>query len=380
MTADIDALYTLSLSSRTQYLTNFASVTVQIDSMSAVIGGIAVSTRANSSFFSLALTTAVGRDVFNVMNATNSNLNDLQNSSATAFYNTINSTMMAVRTDTATLAGIIRSTMSELADNTNTINGVTNLVSWNSLKDVPAGFADGSDDGGGGGGIAAVDVFDGTSHVATSNTITLRTPYGPASVAGASALITTVTVMGSTNPYRSISIPAGSWIGCGQSSASQINGGFAMTSTATAYNVFGETYHLFENPRSTTQFACASLRMPYEWDGSSVAFQVIWHTTGTSGIMVNKLAGWSLGGISVSSGSSIYSAVTSSATVWSAFSSTNTEIHTPQSSAYQILGTPLPGQRVRFVLNSGGGGFTGLPRMTDVLIWYRESIWDGRLR
>jgi len=51
----------------------------------------------------------------------------------------------------STTQDIIKSTASELADNTNTINAVTNMVSWNSLKDVPAGLADGEDATGGGG-------------------------------------------------------------------------------------------------------------------------------------------------------------------------------------------------------------------------------------
>jgi hypothetical protein len=140
-------------------------------------------------------------------------------------------------------------------------------------------------------------------------------------------------------------------------------------------------FHIFDVPFSTMSFACASFRMPFEWDGSSIAFSTVWHTTGTSGPMTGGLnMAWSLGAVAISSGSSIYTVVTSSVTTFTTFTGTNTDIVTNQSAAYSIVGTPAPGQRVKFVLNAGGGGFTGLPRMTETLIWYRQKYWDGGLR
>lgn len=84
----------------------FSTFTVQIDSISATIGGIAPSTRTLASNFSLWLSTT---------------------------------------------QGIIKSTAANLADNTGTINAVGNPIHWQKLYDVPAGFADGTDDGSGGG-------------------------------------------------------------------------------------------------------------------------------------------------------------------------------------------------------------------------------------
>lgn len=223
-----------------------------------------------------------------------------------------------------------------------------------------------------GGGLAFT--FDGTIATVFS-TVAVQTPFGLATVLNSNNS-STMTVFGATNPYTSISLPASAWVGVTPASASAENAGFAMTSTATAYNNFGETYHLFACPNTTFSFVTTSFRMPFEWDGSSIAFQVVWHSTGGQ----QTTMGWSLGGVVTSSGSSIYQAATSSATVFSTFTGSNTEIMSNQSAAYNLVGTPAPGSRVKLFLCAQGGTFSGRPRMTEVLIWYRKSVWDGRLR
>lgn len=252
----------------------------------------------------------------------------------------------------------------------------TNVIAQGNINNTFGGytFPDGTTQltaaSGQGGGF----IYNGI--VATSfSTFSVNTPFGPSSVASGAG-IATATVMGSTNPYRTISLPASAWYGCGQSSASKINGGFAMTSTATAYNTFGEAFHYFDPPASTTSFVCGSFRMPFEWDGSSVAFQVAWHaSTGAQTTM-----GWSFGAVAIASGTSIYQAVTSSVTTFSAFTSSNTELLTNMSASYSVLGNPVPGSRVKTVLNAGGGTFAGFPRMTEVVLYYRQAVWDGKNR
>jgi len=87
---------------------------------------------------------------------------------------------MSLPVFTSTMTDILKSTTSELADNTNTINAATNMVSWNSLKDVPAGFADGTDNtGGGGGGGASIEVLNGTTQISSNSVATFNFSSGP---------------------------------------------------------------------------------------------------------------------------------------------------------------------------------------------------------
>ena len=184
-------------------------------------------------------------------------------------------------------------------------------------------------------------------------------------------------VYNSTTPYTTISIPAAAWWGVSPSSASKVNGGFVMTSTGTsAFNIPGDSYHLFDPPASTATFAITSFRMPFEWDGGTIAFQVSWHAS--SGARTN--VGWSLGAVAISSGDSVWQSFTSSVTVFSTFASSFTEILSPMSAAVTVGNSPAPGDRVKLRLSAGGANFAGFPRMTEVLIWYRKAVLDGRLR
>lgn len=116
----------------------FSTFSVQVDSVSASLGGIPVSTRAFANFDSARSST------FSVqIDSISAAIGGVHPSTRT------NASNWSVWL--ATTQAVIKSTTSELADNTNTINALTNMVSWNSLKDVPAGFADGTDATGGGG-------------------------------------------------------------------------------------------------------------------------------------------------------------------------------------------------------------------------------------
>lgn len=89
--------------------------------------------------------------MYTLINATQTNVYTLINSTRTNIYTLINSTQAQSYTITNSTFAAIQSTASNLADNTGTINTVGNPVDWNKLKNVPAGFADGSDDGSAGG-------------------------------------------------------------------------------------------------------------------------------------------------------------------------------------------------------------------------------------
>jgi len=62
-------------------------------------------------------------------------------------------------------------TETELGTNDGTINQGGDYVSWNKLKDVPAGFADGDDGGGGGGGLGTVREVDASPSVGSVVTL-----------------------------------------------------------------------------------------------------------------------------------------------------------------------------------------------------------------
>ena len=287
-------------------------------------------------------------------------------------FNTINSTMMAVRKDTATLA-------MEVSTRTLVYNGGINITAFAQGANVTlsqsgstltiAGAAGGG--GGGGGGFT----FDGSAHAAFS-TVSIRTPFGTASVAASANNVSSFTILGTTAPYATISIPASAWVGV-KSSATPLNGGFVnISSGASPYNIMGLPFHEFNAPTSTPSFATTIFSMPYDWDGSSIAFEVrSFKSTGTTTIL-----GWSLGGVALSSGTNLWTANTSSATVWTSYNSSWTIVDTDMSPAYNIEGSPRPGSLVKFWISAFGGRFDGLPKMVDVVIAYRKAIWDGRVR
>jgi len=84
---------------------------------------------------------------------------------------------------TGTVMDVIKTMSSELSDVTNTINTSDNPVSWNSLKDVPAGFADGTDatgEAGGGLSDANWEIHNSTAMIkdqARSNVVASSAAY-----------------------------------------------------------------------------------------------------------------------------------------------------------------------------------------------------------
>jgi hypothetical protein len=77
-----------------------------------------------------------------------------------------------------TTNSVISSTASGLAAEGGTVNTAGNPVSWNQLKNVPAGFADGIDDTGAGGGISVAD-FELHRSTADPKIENLSTSSGP---------------------------------------------------------------------------------------------------------------------------------------------------------------------------------------------------------
>ena len=184
-------------------------------------------------------------------------------------------------------------------------------------------------------------------------------------------------VLSSTTPYRSFSIPAAAWLGVMPASASWRNGGFVLRSSHTgAYNQFADDFHEFNSPFSTRTFVETSFDMPDSWDGSSIAWQVTWYaSTGVA----HQNVGWSLQGVSNSSGSFVYQTATTSSTVFSTNITSFTVVKSDPGSL-NILGSPAPGAFVKLILSACGGQFDGMPRMKSVKIWYREAVWDGKPR
>lgn len=232
---------------------------------------------------------------------------------------------------------------------------------------------------GGGGGVANVFTFDGSLNTAYS-TITLQTPFGNAPVATSG--ISSFTVLGVTNPYRTLSIPLVSCIGAGVSSASWTNGGIAISSGRPTWpwdQLFPDAWHEF-NTSTYSFLVCPSFRMPFEYSGGSIAFQVSWYaSTGQA----NTNTVWSIGAVAITSGTSAVPTFVSSASVVSTWISSNTEIVTPPV-AFNIEGTPRPGTKVKpWLTVSGGDGrdtFLGVPKATELMISYPVNVWDGKNR
>ena len=251
----------------------------------------------------------------------------------------------------------------------------SNSVQWSGgILGMPSGFSDGIDNTGSGGGFT----FDGTNVTAYS-TFSIQTPFGLASVSAASG-ISTFTVFGATNPYRAISLPAASWLGMMPSSASWSNSGFAISSPSVSnfYARHRVIFHEFIN--STRAIAFTELQMPWDWDGSTVGFQVRWFaSTGT----LNTNVIWEVGGVAISSGDAAFPSYVSSSTVVSTYKAAN-QISFTDMTTLTFDASPLPGDTIGlFWTEDGGDGrdtFDGIARGSQVVINYRVSTMDGRPR
>ena len=250
------------------------------------------------------------------------------------------------------------------------INGSNYLIG--SGKAVAAG-------GGGGGGSAFS--FDGTIATAFS-TMSIQTPFGQLATVANSPTASTFTILGTTAPYRSFALGAGSWLGVLVSSGSAENNGFAQVSTYTAaypYTQIPTVFHTFTN--STRTCVYADINMPYEWDGSSIGVNVSWFaSSGTA----NKNCRWCMAAVAISSGASAENVVfTSSACAYSTFIGGYKNARSPTFSLTPE-GNAQPGDNIRALLfvdgNDGNDTFDGIPRMTNVQVLYRTAIWDGKPR
>ena len=116
----------------------------------------------------------VATDTTTIFDALNSTAVQLSNHITSA-----NSTMTALSASTSTLLSLIKSTASNLAA-PGVINTASNPMDWTKLKEVPSGFADGTDDGGAGGQstFPVVLASGGDVFLATSPFIAINGMFG----------------------------------------------------------------------------------------------------------------------------------------------------------------------------------------------------------
>ncbi len=87
-------------------------------------------------------------------------------SSVAPDFDSVRSSMVAIRQSTSTFFGVFQTTTAGLSSSAGSVNDGGNPVHWNQIRGVPAGFADETDDTGGGGGTGGQIVyFTGTSNV-----------------------------------------------------------------------------------------------------------------------------------------------------------------------------------------------------------------------
>lgn len=191
-------------------------------------------------------------------------------------------------------------------------------------------------------------------------------------------------ILGSTAPYRSISLAAPAWIGMGVSSANADNNGFTKTSSYTATNSYQNLPSYFQELYPSTRTMIESeVEMPYEWDGSSIGITITWLSTGSITVGQNTRLCAAAVGFSSGSVSTTDTIFTSSAAVFSTYTGGYRVTKTPTISITPEGGVK-GGDFVKIVIfNDGGDGannFTGVVRFLNATILYRQAIWDGKPR
>ena len=183
----------------------------------------------------------------------------------------------------------------------------------------------------------------------------------------------------STTPYLSFSIPAGSFVGMGDSSGSWANQGFAISSAGPMgqipFNRMRRSFH--EMRHDTYSFVYADFQMPWDWDGSSVGVRFwAWASSGTA----NTNFVMAFGAIGTSSGTTAYPTVTdvSSTSVVMTYVAADQMIYSRIGSL--SIPNALPGQILTcFVTRLGDNGrdtHIGLTRFGGVTIFYRRKGFE----
>ena len=263
-----------------------------------------------------------------------------------------------------------------------------NAVPWSGgILDMPSGFADGVDNTAAGSGTDELNpnfgYYDGAANTKSSSA-TFLTPFGRASVS-ADTLMSTITIMGSTWPYASVNIPAGSWtgFGIGGRKASEDNAGFAQSSSPLAYNRLPDAFMEFKN--STRSFAFAHFTVPTDYlIGSTLSYTFDWY--GGSGTAQTNVRFCSLA-VSVSSGSAMFPVWSSSSCVTSTYKAVNQSAKSStmaagghETATFTVSGNPAPGDKAVIVIfRDGADGrdtFAGFMWMTNFDVYYRRGKFD----
>lgn len=233
-------------------------------------------------------------------------------------------------------------------------------------------------------GQMGIWTFNGTSFVLAS-TVSVQSPFETSPVLTSANNVSSFTVLGGTNPYRSISLPAAAWIGIGVSSSNADTNGFFKYSSYTITSRYNNIPSRFMEIYNTTRTMIMSeVEMPMEWDGSSVSITVTWTSTGSTPSNSNIRFCAAAVGFSSAIASNVGDTVfTSSVGVYSTFIN-----------AYQVTKTPpmtltpeggaRGGDLVKFIVfgddGDGNSTFNGIARLLNVTIFYRQALWDGKPR
>lgn len=156
ISASTSSLFTTMAASAAVETTKFnnvasatATLTTALNSTAAVqtTKNAEIATATSTLFTTMAASAAADTTRFNTIAADTATIVSLLKATASATTIGFND----VRTSTTNLYIIITDTLAFLANSGHVINQSTNMVSWANLKDVPAGFADGTDNEGVGG-------------------------------------------------------------------------------------------------------------------------------------------------------------------------------------------------------------------------------------
>jgi len=196
---------------------------------------------------------------FSIMNSTSGAMDEQQNS-----------TMTALSLSTSAIYTAIQTTSTRMSDNTGTINTSNNPISWSQLKDVPAGFSDGTDDGGAAGEPDSFILFKDTAQakvrafaniVASSSVWVARIPtveVAIATVAITPVLATSkIRIDGSVSMVKDLSTTARTVrirVRRGRASTDpKVGSEIGVQSQAVATSTFTAAIHVIDSPETTSE-------------------------------------------------------------------------------------------------------------------------------
>lgn len=227
------------------------------------------------------------------------------------------------------------------------------------------------------GGGSGLSIIDDDGSLDSVSTLSVRGPYGTSDVINDGAGSSTITVIMSTNPYRSVSIPAGSWKGVGRYPAGWLTGGLAVSSSNLA--VDGLMFDYLEFSNSSRSFASTQFSMPPNWDGSTVGWRVtVLAGSGTA----NNNQRWCMDATDISSGTSMVGTFSSSQCVTGTYLAVNQNLQTNLAQLTITGNNGGGGNLTLFRLfrdgNDGRDTHEGFGWLTNVDMFYREERFDGK--